>query len=233
MCSLLPARAQVLALLLALRDIREQPGRSSARWMASYDAGCGFGVSFSSPFTTSMTWLCTSCHSVSRSQERNCSLHQPRSFARDRCARCSSQARHSFSKDRKSDCSSRNSACFWSAWVCLSAGRSRGSGTDSAAAMMATSSRQFSFAPASSMRPRPGSSGRRASRRPISVIGPSSDSAPSSMSVRWPSRTSRPSGGSTKGKASMSPSRSACICRITAARLVRWISGSVNAGRPR
>ena len=29
----------------------------------------------------------------------------------------------------------------------------------------------------------------------------------------------------------MSPSLSACICRITAARFVRWISGSVNSGR--
>ena len=70
-------------------------------------------------------------------------MHQPRSFARDSCSRCSTKARHSFSSDRKSDCSSRSGACFWSACVCLSAGRSRGSGTDSAAAMIATSSRQL------------------------------------------------------------------------------------------
>ena len=31
----------------------------------------------------------------------------------------------------------------------------------------------------------------------------------------------------------MSPSFSACICRMTAARFVRWISGSVNSGRAR
>ncbi|MNT60016.1 hypothetical protein D3C72_1975720 [compost metagenome] len=42
-----------------------------------------------------------------------------------------------------------------------------------------------------------------------------------------------PSGGSMKGKASMSPRRKWSICRITAARLVRRISGSVKAGRER
>ncbi len=46
-----------------------------------------------------------------------------------------------------------------------------------------------------------------------------------------PSRMARRSGASTNGKFSMSPSPSAVICRITAARLVRRISGSVNAGR--
>ncbi len=142
---LVAARAEVLALLLALRHVRQQPGQQRAvDGLVRRRLACS-APSFSSPFTTSMTWLCTSCHSVSRRYERKCSLHQPRNFARDRCARCSSQARHSFSSDRKSDCSSRNGACFWSAWVCLSAGRSRGSGTDSAAAMMATSSRQPSF----------------------------------------------------------------------------------------
>ncbi|MNP63880.1 hypothetical protein D3C76_1593250 [compost metagenome] len=42
-----------------------------------------------------------------------------------------------------------------------------------------------------------------------------------------------PSGGSMKGKASISPRRRWSICRITAARLVRRISGSVKAGRER
>ncbi len=41
----------------------------------------------------------------------------------------------------------------------------------------------------------------------------------------------RESGGSMKGKSAMSPSPSAVICRMTEARLVRRISGSVNAGR--
>lgn len=46
-----------------------------------------------------------------------------------------------------------------------------------------------------------------------------------------PSRIARESGGSTKGNFSMSPRPSAVICRMTAARLVRRISGSVNSGR--
>ena len=41
----------------------------------------------------------------------------------------------------------------------------------------------------------------------------------------------RESGGSTNGKSAMSPRSSAAICRMTEARLVRRISGSVNAGR--
>ncbi len=41
----------------------------------------------------------------------------------------------------------------------------------------------------------------------------------------------RESGGSMKGKSAMSPSPSAVICRMTEARLVRRISGSVNRGR--
>jgi hypothetical protein len=57
--------------------------------------------------------------------------------------------------------------------------------------------------------------------------------APSSSSSCTPSRTCRLSGGSTNGNAAMSPSPSAVICRITDARFVRRISGSVNSGRPR
>ncbi|CSI66340.1 Uncharacterised protein [Vibrio cholerae] len=41
----------------------------------------------------------------------------------------------------------------------------------------------------------------------------------------------RLSGASTKGKASISPSPNAVICKITEAKLVRRISGSVNSGR--
>ena len=43
--------------------------------------------------------------------------------------------------------------------------------------------------------------------------------------------TLRRSGGSTNGNAAMSPRPSAVICRMTEARLVRRISGSVNSGR--
>ena len=41
----------------------------------------------------------------------------------------------------------------------------------------------------------------------------------------------RESGGVRNGNAAMSPSPSEIICRMTAARLVRRISGSVNSGR--
>ena len=41
----------------------------------------------------------------------------------------------------------------------------------------------------------------------------------------------RRSGGSTNGNDSMAPRSSAVICRMTEARLVRRISGSVNSGR--
>ena len=39
-------------------------------------------------------------------------------------------------------------------------------------------------------------------------------------------------GGSTKGKVAGSPRFSEIICRMTSARLARWISGRVNSGRP-
>ena len=41
----------------------------------------------------------------------------------------------------------------------------------------------------------------------------------------------RGSGGSTNGNLRTSPRRAAAICRMTLARFVRWISGSVNSGR--
>ncbi|MNP25048.1 hypothetical protein D3C76_1178400 [compost metagenome] len=55
--------------------------------------------------------------------------------------------------------------------------------------------------------------------------------ADSSCSRLKPSLMALPSGGSMNGKASIAPRRRCSICRITAARLVRRISGSVNAGR--
>lgn len=56
-------------------------------------------------------------------------------------------------------------------------------------------------------------------------------SAPNSMSNLRPSLTRRKSGGSMKSKFSSSPKPKLCICRITDAKLVRLISGSVNSGR--
>ena len=55
--------------------------------------------------------------------------------------------------------------------------------------------------------------------------------APSPTRRVTASRTARASGGSTKGNDSTSPSLSSAICRMTDARLVRRISGSVNSGR--
>ena len=46
-----------------------------------------------------------------------------------------------------------------------------------------------------------------------------------------PSLMPRESGGCRNGNSAMSPSFSEIICRMTAARLVRRISGSVYAGR--
>ena len=55
--------------------------------------------------------------------------------------------------------------------------------------------------------------------------------APTSSSKARPSRMLRESGGSRKGKDSISPKSRAAICKITEASPVRWISGSVNSGR--
>lgn len=71
-----------------------------------------------------------------------------------------------------------------------------------------------------------------ADRRQFGVAGlGTSRDAPSSSRSPIPSFTARWSGGSTKGNAAMSPRPRAVICKITDARLVRRISGSVNAGR--
>ena len=82
------------------------------------------------------------------------------------------------------------------------------------------------------MRPSRGSTGSCASRRPERGQRRArrrARRAPEQRSI--PSRTWRRSGGSRNGKSSTSPSPLAAICRITAARLVRRISGSVKRGR--
>ena len=109
---------------------------------------------------------------------------------------------------------------------------------DSAAVMISTSRTQ-PFRPASRIiRPSRGSSGSRDSLRPVSVsrVRPRpgawpGEKAPSSSSNRTPSAMFLDSGGSTNGKSAMSPRSSAAIWRMTEARLVRRISGSVNSGR--
>ena len=121
--------------------------------------------------------------------------------------------------------------------ACLSAGRSRGSWIDSAAAMTRTSSRQPPASASSTMRPSRGSSGQLGQsaterREPLLRVG-----------VRRVERAElleegdavldrpRRSGGSTNGKRATSPRPRAVIWRMTDARFVRTISGSVNSGR--
>ncbi len=109
---------------------------------------------------------------------------------------------------------------------------------DSADVMISTS-RAHPWRPASRIiRPSRGSTGSRDSLRPVSVSlvrpRPGScpgENAPSSSSSRTPSAMFLDSGGSMNGNSAMSPRSSAAICRMTEARLVRRISGSVNSGR--
>ena len=137
-------------------------------------------------------------------------------------------------------------ACFWSAWARFSAGRSRGSWTASAATIISISSIQSKSLPATSMRASLGSIGIRAIFWPIRVSltsfkvclesgfllsGFLGARAPSSSSSLRPSFTKRLSGGSIKSKFSTVPKRRLAICRITDAKLVRRISGSVYSGR--
>ncbi len=141
-----------------------------------------------------------------------------------------------FRKDRKSLVSSLNRAWFWSAWVCLSEGRSRGSWMDRAAAITMTSRTQLFLSASMTMRASRGSTGSWDSWRPICVrrfFGSFSagSSAPSSWSSCTPSRMLRWSGGSMKGNFSISPRPAAVIWRMTEARFVRRISASVNSGR--
>ena len=137
----------------------------------------------------------------------------------------------------KSEFSSAKRACDWSACACSSAGRSRGSWIDRAAAMTITSLTQWRRSASSTMRPIRGSTGSCASLRPSFVSrgpvvpGAPCSIAPSSRSRFSPSRTWRASGGSRNGKSSTLPSPIDAICRITAASDVRWISGSVKRGR--
>ncbi len=108
--------------------------------------------------------------------------------------------------------------------------------------MMSTSRRAPLTSASSTIRARRGSRGRMAILRPYAVsrLRGSLRSEPRSAggSMAWsssksliPSAIWRESGGSRKGKRAMSPSPRDVICRITEARLVRRISGSVNSGR--
>ncbi len=83
-----------------------------------------------------------------------------------------------------------------------------------------------------SMRAKRGSIGSREILRPRSVRrGAPVSTAPISTSRSNAALTPRESGGVRNGNAVMSPKPSASICRMTEARLVRRISGSVNSAR--
>jgi hypothetical protein len=130
---------------------------------------------------------------------------------------------------------------LWNSSACsrLSCGRSRGSWIDNADAMTSTSRTHPSRSASSTIRPSRGSTGSRARSRPILVRrrGPAfrpsgaGFTAASSSSSAYPSTIERWSGGSTKGNRATSPSPTAVIWRMTDARFVRRISGSVNSGR--
>ena len=85
---------------------------------------------------------------------------EPRSFC------CSRTYRHRLRKARKSLVSSLKRACCWSACVCLSAGRSRGSWMESAAAITMTSRTQPFLSASRTIRASRGSTGSWASLRP-------------------------------------------------------------------
>ena len=130
----------------------------------------------------------------------------------------------------KSESGSANRRCLSSAACWASAGRSRGSWMDSAAAMIRTSRTQPFRSASRIIRPIRGSTGSRASLRPSPVMRPSLNAFNSASRVS-PSAMLRASGGSMNGNFGMSPRPIAAICRMTEARLVRRISGSVNSGR--
>ena len=112
-----------------------------------------------------------------------------------------------------------------------------GPGCDSAATMTSTSRRQPCRSASRTIRASRGSIGSAASLRPVGgeplarVGRRSSMRAAAPRAAATPSVIWRESGGSTNGKRAMSPRPSDVICRMTEARLVRRISGSVNSGR--
>ncbi len=137
----------------------------------------------------------------------------------------------------KSECSSANRAWAASAGLLLSTGRSRGSWMDSAATTTSTSRMQPSR-PASMHHPaEPRVEGSRASggpswvRRVCRRSAVAAERAELLAAGRRRRRRGAGRAGRRTGSASTSPSPSAVICRMTEARLVRRISGSVNSGR--
>ena len=138
---------------------------------------------------------------------------------------------HTLSSDRKSLFVSLNHVCARSAASRASNGRSRGSGTESAAAITNTSGNTLRVFASISMRPIRGSSGMRDNSRPMAVSSASVLSAPSSCSNAVPSAIARLLGGSMNGNSCTRPKPSDASRKITPANDERKISGSVNAAR--
>jgi len=208
---------------------------STARCSASSRAGPSGGAARSGAPMRSPTSLascaCTSPHSRMRRCERNPSLHHRRCTPLPPVARASAHARQSRSSPAKSPSGCRHRVCAASASCSCPDGRSRGSCTDSAAAITSASSRHPSREASNTMRERRGSIGSRAICRPVAVRRRCASKAPSSISVDRPSSIARGDGGSMNGNDSGAPSPSDSIWSRTLARLVRRISGSGHSGR--
>ena len=123
---------------------------------------------------------CKSRHSRNRNQFKNFSRHACTCFLCPPSSRKSMKNFQTLSNDRKSLFVSLNQVCARSAASRASNGRSRGSGTDNAAAITNTSGNTLRVFASISMRPIRGSSGIRDSSRPIAVSSASPLRAPSS-----------------------------------------------------
>ena len=107
---------------------------------------------------------------------------------------------------------------------------------DSTEVMTRTSGRQPSLLASNNIRPIRGSTGSRASLWPTPVSRGGLEAgliAPNSSRSCTPAVIARLSGASRKAKSDTAPRRNEVICKITLAKEVLKISGSVNSGRPR
>ena len=144
------------------------------RWMRPKSGAAAGGSARRAPrphsARTSVIWRWMSSHSRMRLNERKFRRQKRRAAPAPGWPPLASWKRsHRASRVKKSECGWRKAAWARSASAVRSAGRSRGSGRLSAAAMTLISRRQPSRRASISMRDRRGSSGMRAIRRPVSV----------------------------------------------------------------
>ena len=189
----------------------------SARCSAS---GPPLSLSMSRPrcFERSVSCLTRSRHSRIFGYERYVFVASFLSCVCESSFDFSSHHFQSFRVPRKSDPGTRNWACAWSAFSFSSTGRRLGSSQLIAATIGSAEGSVANCDAASSILARRGSTGIRASLRPVAV----------SLS---PSRIIVGLGGSMKGKFSMFPSRRSSIVSITPASDDLSTSGGVYASR--